>query len=149
LRAFSPDGKQVAADADKTASVLEANTGTELVRLQMNREILEDSSLAVAAETSVEAGSEIEITHISLDPSELIRDACSRLPRNLTHEEWDRYLPRERYRASTSFATLSPTSAPPSANQGIQVVRVVHGLHSGALVVNPDEPVAQKQFDLA
>jgi hypothetical protein len=87
LRAFSPDGKQVATDADKTASVLEANTGTELVRLQMNREILEDSSLAVAAETSVEAGSDIEIIHISLDPSELIRDACSRLPPSLTRDE--------------------------------------------------------------
>ncbi len=99
--AFSPDGKWVATGSwDHTARVMEAATGKELVRHQMNGPIIAVSflgnpSLVVAADTTV-----LEISHIIIDPAELIRDACSRLPRNLTREEWDRYLPGERYRAT-------------------------------------------------
>jgi hypothetical protein len=56
---------------------------------------LGNSNLAVAARPS---GDEIEISHIALDPGELIQDACSRLTRNFTREEWDHYLPGEGYR---------------------------------------------------
>jgi len=101
--AFSPDGKWVATGSwDKTARVMDAATGKELVRHQMNGKVttvslLRNSSLMVAALPSNDA---IEISHISIDPAELIRDACSRLPRNLTREEWNRYLPGEPYRAT-------------------------------------------------
>jgi hypothetical protein len=60
-----------------------------------NVSFLGGSTLIIAAYTS---DHEVEISHISLDPAELIRDACSRLPRNLTREEWRDYLPGEPYR---------------------------------------------------
>jgi len=101
--AFSPDGKWLATGSeDNTARVMEAATGKELIRHQMNGPIISvsflgNSSLVVASRTS---STLIEISHIIIDPTELIRDACSRLPRNLTREEWDRYLHGESYRAT-------------------------------------------------
>jgi hypothetical protein len=58
---------------------------------------LGNSRLRVVVETLED---EIEVSHITIEPAELIRGACSRLPRNLTREEWDRYLPGEPYRAT-------------------------------------------------
>ena len=101
--AFSPDGKWVATGSrDNTARVMEAATGRELVRHQMTGLVsavsfLGNSTLLVAGDTS---NTEVEISRLQLDPAELIRDACSRLSRNLTREEWARYLPTEPYRAT-------------------------------------------------
>jgi WD40 repeat protein len=33
-----------------------------------------------------------------IQPEDLIQEACDRLNRNLTHEEWSRFLPDEPYR---------------------------------------------------
>jgi WD40 repeat protein len=108
--AFSPDGKWVATGDDNNVRVMEAATGKELVRHQMNGRVatvsfLGDSTLVVATATPA---AEIEISQLSLDPAELIRDACSRLPRNLTRDEWDRYLHGETYRATCPNLPLEP-----------------------------------------
>jgi WD40 repeat protein len=109
--AFSPDGKLVATgSSDHTARVMEAATGKELVRHQMNEPIfavsfLGNSNLVVATQMSSNL---VKISRIIIDPAELIRDACSRLPRNLTREEWGRYLPGEPYRATCPNLPLDP-----------------------------------------
>ena len=109
--AFSPDGKWVATgSADGTARMMEAVTGKELVRSQMGGPVgpvsfLGNSTLLVGAFPSDSA---FEVSRLQLDPAELIRDACSRLPRNLTREEWSRYLPGETYRATCPNLPESP-----------------------------------------
>ena len=116
--AFSPDGRWVATGSDdKTARVMEAATGKELVRhrlagrVRVMRVSFQGASTLMMA--TLEAGSDPRgpdcgISHISIDPNELIRDACSRLPRNLTRGEWDQYLPGEAYRASCPNLPLEP-----------------------------------------
>jgi WD40 repeat protein len=116
--AFSPDGRWVATGSwDKTARVMEAATGKELVRHEMNGRVitvcfLGNSSLLLSVRLAYDVPlgpvSEIEISHVIIDPAELIPDACSRLPRNLTREEWGRYLPGEPYRSTCPNLPLEP-----------------------------------------
>jgi len=111
--AFSQDKKKLATGSgDNIARVMDAETGTELVRHRMTGpalfvSIIETSTLLVAAFPSE---NEVELSRIELDPVKLIDDACSRLPRNLTREEWDRYLPGEPYRATCSNLPEEPTA---------------------------------------
>jgi len=100
---FSPDGKLLAMGTmGNIVRVMDAATGKDLIRHMGNGRYTTAAfqgnlSIVIAAITSA---NEIEISHISIDPAELIRDACSRLPRNLTREEWNQYLPGEPYRAT-------------------------------------------------
>jgi len=111
--AFSQDNKKLATGSeDNIARVMDAETGTELVRHRMTGRamlvsIVGVSTLLVAAFPSE---NEVELSRIELDPVKLIDDACSRLPRNLTREEWDRYLPGEPYRATCSNLPEEPTA---------------------------------------
>jgi WD40 repeat protein len=98
--AFSPDGQWVVtASGDNTVRVWEAATGREVARMAHD-----DAVIAVAFSPDgrrVASGSSDSTARVWLwSPDDLIAEACARLPRNLTPEEWRFYLGDEPYRST-------------------------------------------------
>jgi WD40 repeat protein len=96
--AFSPDGRWVVSgSSDDTVRVWEAATGREVAWMAH-----EDDVQTVTFDPDgrwVTSGSRDGTVWVWLWRSEdLIEEACARMPRNLTQEEWERYLPGEDYR---------------------------------------------------
>ncbi|MUG95108.1 hypothetical protein F7734_23195 [Scytonema sp. UIC 10036] len=90
--AFSPNSKYVAtAGADYTARVWEVSSGREVIRLKHEAETYSvtfspDSKYLITESTN-------QVVRVwSLSQEDLIADACSRLTRNLSREEWQQYL---------------------------------------------------------
>ncbi len=95
---LSPDGKfVVTASGDETVRVWEAASGQKVARMAH-----EDEVRAVAFSPDgkwLATGSVDNTARVWLVwPEDLIAEACARLPRNLTPEEWERYLGDEPYR---------------------------------------------------
>ena len=93
--AFSRDGKYLAtASWDKTARVWDAMTGTEVARLNHNDQVY---AVAFSRDGKYLATASRDNTaqiHF-LKPEALINEACRRLSRNLTAQEWQRYVNME------------------------------------------------------
>ena len=98
--AFSPDGTLVATGSwDKTARVFEARTGHEVARLAIGDPVSRVDF--VSGGRLLRAVGDRSYLHITEDPiraSDLVADACSKLERNLTREEWSTYLSGLPYR---------------------------------------------------
>jgi WD40 repeat protein len=96
--AFSPDGKILATAAAEDAHVWDAASGAELARISHDQVITrvvfsppDGKALATAGDDGV--------VQLSLwRPQDLLDEACARLTRNLTPEEWHRYLGDQPYR---------------------------------------------------
>jgi WD40 repeat protein len=100
--AFSSDGKFVAASDDRAVRVFEADTGKELHYLpvvdQVRELYLGDDQLSIVSAIDVDERSDRRsflLSHYSLTSNDLLHDACSRLTRNLTEDEWQRYVGAE------------------------------------------------------
>ena len=100
--AFSPDGHYVAAASrDNRARVFEAVGGKEWSRLEFEGAVRSMSFSAdrrYLATAVVPTEGELVLRLDPLRPRDLIEDVCSRLTKNLGQEEWNRFLPDEKYR---------------------------------------------------
>ena len=110
--AFSPDGSYVASGSEDRTVVWEAATGKPVAELDhagTGRAVgFSPGGHEVATETE---GTVRRHRFASADPVDLVSDACSRLTRNLTCEEWARYLPDELYR-KTCASLPGPEECP-------------------------------------
>ena len=95
--AFSTDSKYLAtASADKTARIWEVSSGREISRITHNndvRTVVFSSDGKYLATPSNDGTVKVWLWR----SEDLINEACNRLTRNLTLEEWQQYLEREPY----------------------------------------------------
>jgi WD40 repeat protein len=115
--AFSPNGQYVATGGlDKTVRIFNLATGEEIARLFHEATVLAIAFSADGRSVMTAAGKDtqtredgnrlmagplerpfIVMRHL-LRQDDLREEACARLTRNLTHEEWTRYIGDESYR---------------------------------------------------
>ncbi|MBN1978352.1 MAG: WD40 repeat domain-containing protein [Anaerolineae bacterium] len=96
--AFGPDGRWIVSGShDDTVRVWEAATGREVARVQHGGQV---NSVAFSPDGRwVASGSQDGTARVLLwQPEDLMAEMCARLTRNLTVEEWQRYIPGEPYR---------------------------------------------------
>jgi WD40 repeat protein len=101
--AFSADGRYVAAaSGDHTARVFDAVSGKELSRLTFESTVdavaFSPNGRYLLTLTGLRGESEALLGRDLFLTRDLIDEACSRLTRNLTDEEWKRFMPGEEYR---------------------------------------------------
>ncbi len=97
VHVFSPDGKYLATRSGSVASIWEIASGKEVSR------VIHDSNVQGIAfspnEKYLATASTDKTVRLWLWQSQdLINETCHRLTRNLTSQEWQRYLPNEPYR---------------------------------------------------
>ncbi len=95
---FSPDGKYLAtASQDHTARVWEVTSGHEVTRITHESDVV---TVAFSPDRRyLNTASKDHTARVwLLWPEDLIAEACARLTRNLTPEEWRQYLDDEPYR---------------------------------------------------
>jgi WD40 repeat protein len=96
--AFSPNSQWLAtASLDKTARVWEVTTGQEVARM-VHENALGSVAFSPDERWLVTAGQDGMVRVWLWRSEDLISEACARLTRNLTPEEWQQYLPGEPYR---------------------------------------------------
>ena len=94
---FSADEKYLATGSyDHTARVLEIESGNEVSRVVLDWPVqsidFASDGLHLLVTAAPSPGINVSITTHFLHPTDLIADACSRLTRNLTREEWKQYV---------------------------------------------------------
>ncbi len=112
--AFSPDSKLVATGSDdQTARVFEARTGREIARLPLAEGYVIHVDFVNRGRDLrvVTRGASLPGALYPVFASDLIADACSKLNRNLTPDEWKTYLGNTPYRKTCE--RLNPNTQPP------------------------------------
>ena len=108
-----PGGRTVATGSDDdSARVFDAASGKEVSRMVLDGPVvairypMESRDLLTASVGS--GGHKVVVTRHLLRPQDLIEDACSRLTRNLTLDEWRQYVGAE-----TPYHKTCPLKEPP------------------------------------
>jgi WD40 repeat protein len=107
---FSPDGKFLAtASSDKTARLWDMATGKELHRL-VHGDIVSDVRFSPDGNYVATVGGGDTAARLWLwRPNDLIAEACRRLTRNLSWEEWRQYFENEAYRKTCMNLPIHPS----------------------------------------
>lgn len=98
---FNADATLIAALAqDQTAQVLEVPGGKELLRVRTYEHAhLRSASLAFTPDGKYLVTASARGANLwEIRPADLVSEACVRVGRDLTPEEWQRFVPGERYR---------------------------------------------------
>ncbi|MBI5295032.1 MAG: hypothetical protein HY869_06120 [Chloroflexi bacterium] len=95
--AFTPDGNYIlSVSDDNTVGIWDVTTGQEISRIVHYINVFRDhlSSVAISPNGKYVASGDShgQVNLWLWRPADLIADACSRLPRNLTREEWAEYI---------------------------------------------------------
>jgi WD40 repeat protein len=109
--AFSADGKHLGvASADRIVRIYDIQNGQEVARIEQDEAI---TSLAFSPDGRFLAAGSYDSTGRlwMLETQDLIGEACRRLTRTLTREEWQQYLGDEPYEPACLDAVDSPVSA--------------------------------------
>jgi hypothetical protein len=92
---LSRDGNRVAMANGNHALVYDATSGTEASRMTQSGAVedvcFEDDGRHLLVASSTASGDQIVVTRHRLVPAEMIEEACGRLTRNLTKDEWMHY----------------------------------------------------------
>jgi WD40 repeat protein len=107
---FSPDGTLLAAgSSDHTVRVFEVKTGTEIAHMTQDAKV---QALAFVSEghslRAVSGTEDLRVTEGPVRSVDLIGDACSKLKRNLTRQEWADYLSDLPYRKTCELLNPAP-----------------------------------------
>ncbi|HEX8747104.1 MAG TPA: hypothetical protein VF717_07875, partial [Pyrinomonadaceae bacterium] len=90
--AYSPDGHYIAAGGDGLlAQVWEVKSRQEVTRVT-HSDLINTLYFSPKGKYLVTAGNEPTVRLTLMNKADLIREACSRLGKNLTQEEWTKYL---------------------------------------------------------
>lgn len=119
---FSKDGRWLATASGGQARVWELSSGRELIRFS------HDAWVRVVAFAGQDrwlwTGTEGEVRLWPWLGTDLVTQACQRLPRNLTQAEWEQFVRDEPYRASCSNLPLEePEPKPKMEPFRIQVIQ--------------------------
>jgi len=109
--AFSPYGKYLAtASVDRTARIWELSNYEEVARISHESWVL---TVAFSPDGKYLATGDADgiarVPFVLVQPNDLIAEACSRLTRNLTYEEWQLYLGDEPYDKTCPNLPIHPS----------------------------------------
>jgi hypothetical protein len=116
----SADGRWAAAGAGSAVvRLLDASTGREVAQFVAAADTIDELALSPDGNWLATAGGDGTVRLWRLGPAEaMIADACARLPRNLTFDEWKRAFGNQPYRR-TCPQLPDPAPAPATAPAGI------------------------------
>jgi WD40 repeat protein len=108
------DREVVTVSLDGTARKWEIATSTEISRMRLGAGLSDgvftpDAQYLATIDRSDPRKTEPTIYLRSFDPKDLLTEACLRLTRNLTYQEWTDYFPREEYRKTCDNLPVHPT----------------------------------------
>jgi WD40 repeat protein len=91
---FSPDSRYLATRSnDGTATLVEVSTGREVARIRHEGDVSQVAFSPDGRYLATAGGNDVYV--LPLDIEELFARVCARLTRNLTHQEWNRYIGSE------------------------------------------------------
>ena len=97
--AWSPDSTVLASGhVDGMVRLWEIATGREIARLKHHIDVVSALAFSPSGDSLISAGYDGSAVAWRARPADLIAEACARLTRNLTRDEWQLYLGDEEHR---------------------------------------------------